>query len=137
MILGVRVLLIALLLFGSTGSVLCQALCAQLGEPTDIAHARATEAATPDHPGCHDDDGASPEPLSESSTESCEEGCCTVLAFATATSLSSPDLAHDLSPMPEGVDLYQVHAGLDRLSHSRPAERLKLPFRFRNPPLLI
>lgn len=78
-----------------------------------------------------------PGPLSESSTGTCEEGCCTVLAFATATPLSSPDLAHGFSPMPEGVDLYQVHAGLDRLSHSRQAERLKLPFRFRNPPLLI
>jgi len=134
---GVRILLIALLLFGSTGSVLCQALCAQLGEPTDIAHARAAEAATPDHPGCHDRGVASSEPLSESSTGSCEEGCCTVLAVATATPLSSPDLAPAASPMPVGVDLYQVGAGPDRLSHSRPAERLKLPFRFQNPPLLI
>jgi hypothetical protein len=136
MILGVRILLIALLLVGSTGSALCQALCAQPPDSQTTAQARSAEAAPP-HAGCHGGGVTSPEPLSDRSGESCQDGCCTVLTRATAAPISIPGPTSTASPMLAGVGLYQFYAGLDLLSHSRPAERLKLPFRFRNPPLLI
>jgi hypothetical protein len=136
MILGVRVLLIALLLVGSTGSALCQAQCAQPSDFQATAQARSVEAATP-HAGCHGGGVASPEPLSDRSGESCQEGCCTVLARATAAPISSPGPTFAASPMLAGVGLDEARIRPDRLRHSRPAARLESPFRFRNPPLLI
>jgi len=137
MILGVRVLLIALLLVGSTGSVLCQALCAQPSDFQATAHARSAETATPDHAGCHGGGVASPEPLSDRSGESCQGGCCTVLAQATAAPISSPGPTPAASLVLAGVDLGEARIGPDPLCHSRPAAYLKSPFQFQNPPLLI
>ena len=136
MILGVRILLIALLLVGSTGSALCQALCAQPPDSQATAQARSAEAAPP-HAGCHGGGVASPEPLSDRSGESCQGGCCTVLARATADPISSPGPTPAASPMLAGVDLGEARIGPDPLSYSRPAAHLKSPFHFRNPPLLI
>ena len=137
MILGVRVLLIALLLVGSTGSVRCQALCAQPSDFQATAHARPAETARPHHAGCHGGGVTSPAPLSDRSGESCRGGCCTVLARATAAPISSPGPAPAASPMPTRVDLGEARIGPDLLCHSRPAAHLKFPFQFRNPPLLI
>jgi hypothetical protein len=137
MILGVRVLLVALLLVGSTESVLCQALCAQPSDFQATADARSAETAMPDHAGCHGGGVASPEPLSDRSGESCQGGCCTVLARATADPISSPGPTPAASPMLAGVDLGEARIGPDPLSYSRPAAHLKSPFQFRNPPLLI
>ena len=137
MILGVRVLLIALLLIGSTGSARCQVICAQLPDSQPTADTRPAKVATPDHGGCHGPGTASSEPLAEGSGESCEGGCCTVLTRAATAPISSPGPASALSPMLAGVDLDDARIRPDRLRHSRPAARLKSPFRFRNPPLLI
>ena len=136
MILGVRVLLIALLLVGSTGSVLCQALCAQPSDSQATVQARSAEAAAP-HAGCHGGGVTSPEPLSDRSGESCRDGCCTVLTRATAAPISSPGPTSTASLMLAGVDLDEARSRPDLLRHSRPAARLKSPFQFRNPPLLI
>jgi hypothetical protein len=136
-ILGVRILLIALLLFGSTASARCQALCAQPADSQAIAHAPSAERAAPDHAGCHDPGAPAPEPLSERSAESCQEACCTALTLATAAPISSPDPAAAAPPMPTGVDLDVVRPGSDLLPRSRPAACLKSPFHFRNPPLLL
>jgi len=135
MILGLRALLIALLLIGSTGSAVCQVLCARPADPQAIAHARPAGAAMPDHGGCHD--SPSPEPLSKRSGESCEEACCTALTLATADPISGPDPASAASPMPAGADLDEVRARSDLFPKARLAARLKSPFHFRNPPLLI
>ena len=137
MILGVRVFLITLLLVGSTGSARCQALCAQPSDFQATAHARSAETAAPDHAGCHGGGVASSEPLSDSSGESCQGGCCTVLTRATAAPISSPGPTSAAAPMLAGVDLGEARIGPDRLRHARPAARLKSPFHFRNPPLLI
>jgi len=136
-ILEVRVLLIALLLFGSTGSALCQVLCDQLEDSQVIAHVRPSEVAASDHAGCHGGGVPLPEPLSERSGESCEKGCCTALTHATVAPISSPGPASAASPMLACVDLGEVRARSDFLPKSRPAERLNSPFHFRNPPLLI
>jgi len=135
-ILEVRVLLIALLLFGSTGSAVCQVLCARPADLQAIADARPAGAAMPGHAGCHDR-GASPEPISERPDGSCEEGCCTTLAHATADPISGPGSAFAASPMPTGIDLGEVRAGSDLFPELPSPGRLKSPFQFRNPPLLI
>ncbi len=139
MILGVRVFLIALLLVGSTGSARCQALCARRSDSQATAHARPAATTAPDHAGCHGGGVASPEPesLPDSSGDSCEEGCCTVLARATAAPIFSPGSALAASPMLASLDLGEVRIRPDRLCHSRSAARLNSPFHFRNPPLLI
>ena len=136
MILGVRVLLIALLLVGSTGSVLCQALCARPSDSRATAQSPSAEAAT-QHAGCHGGGVSSPEPLSDRSGEPCRDGCCTVLTRATAAPISSPGPTSTASPMLAGGDLDEALSRPDLLRHSRPAARLKSPFQFRNPPLLI
>ena len=92
--LGVRVLLIALFLIGSTGSALCQSLCAQPPDFLAAAQARSAEIARtaetagPGHAGCHGAGATSPEPLAERSGKSCEGGCCTVLTRVTTDSIS-------------------------------------------------
>jgi hypothetical protein len=137
MILVVRILLIALLLVGSTGSALCQLLCAQPADFQATApSAPASEMAGPDHGGCHAA-AAPPEPLSKGSGEPCERDCCTVLTRATPAPLSDPVPTSAASPMPAGVDLDQARIGPGLLRHSRPAVPLESPFQFRNPPLLI
>ena len=136
MILGVRVFLIALLLVGSIGSALCQALCAQPPASQAAAQARSAEAATP-HAGCHGGGATSPEPLSDRSGESCQDGCCTVLTRATAAPISSPGPTSTASPLLACVGLDQVRSRPDRLRHAPTAAPLRLPFHFRNPPLLI
>ena len=139
MILGVRILLIALLLVGSTGSARCQALCAQPSVSPATARARAAEATAPGHAGCHGGgvSVSSPEPLSDSSGEACQEGCCTVLTRATAAPISSPGPAPAVSPMSAGLDRALARIRPDRLCPSRPAAHLKSPFHFRNLPLLV
>jgi hypothetical protein len=133
----VRALLVAVLLIGSTGSVRCQALCAELAAPQPADHARHAAVATPDHGGCHGRDSASPEPLSESSGKSCDEGCCTVLTHATVTPNPVFGPAHTASPVRSGVHLDDLSSRADLLRESPPVARLASPFRFRNPPLLI
>jgi hypothetical protein len=133
----VRVLLIALLLFGSTGSALCQVLCAQLEDSQVIAHARPSEVAASDQAGCHGGGVPLPEPLSERSGESCEKGCCTALTHATVAPISSPGPASAAFPVRAGVDLDEVRTRSDLLRKSPPAASLESPFRFQNPPLLI
>jgi len=136
--LGVRALLVAVLLIGSTGSIRCQVICAEFANSQATAHARPAEMATPDHGGCHGRGIASPEPLSERSGESCEKGCCTVLTHATVTPNPISGPASAASPMLACVDLGEVRTkSSDFLHKSRPAERLNSPFHFRNPPLLI
>jgi hypothetical protein len=132
----VRVLLIALLLVGSTGSALCQALCAPPSDLQATAQARSAEAATP-HAGCHGGGVTSPEPLSERPGESCQEGCCTILTRATVAPISSPCPTSGASPILAGFDLDEVRAKSDLFPKARRAARLKSPFHFRNPPLLI
>ena len=136
MILAVRVLLIALLLVGATGSTLCQALCARPSDFQATPQARSAEAATP-HAGCHGVGVTSPKPLSDRSGEPCRDGCCTVLARATAAPISSPGPTSTAPHMLAGVGLDEARSGPGLLRHSRPAARLKSPFHFRNPPLLI
>jgi len=137
MILGVRVFLIALLLVGSTGSTLCQTLCAQPSNSLATAHAFSAEMAGSDHAGCHGGGVPSPEPLSDRSGESSREGCCTVLTRVTAAPISSPGPTPAAFPMLAGVDLGEARIRPDRLRHSPPAAHLESPFQFRNPPLLI
>jgi len=137
MILGVRVLLIALLLVGSTGSTLCQTLCAQLSNFQATAHAFSAEMAGPDHAGCHGGGVTSPEPLPDRSGESCQEGCCTVLTRATAAPICSPGPTSAASPLLASLGLDEVRIGPDLPCHSCPAAHLRSPFHFRNPPLLI
>jgi hypothetical protein len=135
MILGVRVLLIALLLIGSTGSALCQSLCAQ---PSDLqAAAHAAETAGPVHGGCHSGGVSSPVPLTEQPGHACVGGCCTVLTRAAVDSTFSPGPAPADSPMPAGADLHESCIRPALLRHSQPVGPFESPFRFRNPPLLI
>jgi hypothetical protein len=136
-ILEVRVLLIALLLFGSTGSAVCQVLCARPADLQAIADAQPAGAAMPDHAGCHEPGAPSPEPIPERPDGSCEEGCCTTLALATADPISGPGSVVAASPMPIGRDLGEVRAGSALLPEPPSPGRLKSPFQFRNPPLLI
>lgn len=140
MILGIRAFLIALLLVGSTGSARCQALCAQPSDSQATALARSAETTAPEHAGCHGGGAASPEPLSPlsgGSADPCQDGCCTVLTRATAAPISSPGPTSTASLMLAGVDLDEARSRPDLLRQSRPAARLKSPFQFRNPPLLI
>ena len=144
MILGVRALLIAVLLVGSTGSAMCQSICAEAPDFQATAHAGSAETAQtsgtaePDHhAGCHGAGVPSSEPLSKRSGEPCEGGCCTVLARATADPISGPGPTPTASPVPAGIALDEARIGPDLLRHLRPAARLQSPFQFRNPPLLI
>ena len=121
---------------GSTGSALCQALWAQPSDFQVTAQARSAEVATP-HAGCHGGGATSPEPLSDRSGESCQDGCCTVLTRATAAPISSPGPTSAASPLLAGVHLDEVRIGPDLPCHSCPAAHLRSPFHFRNPPLLI
>jgi hypothetical protein len=136
-ILGSRVLLIALLVLGSTGSSLCEALCARIATSPAVADAGPFEAATLDHSGCHGGGVASPEPLSERSAEPCRKGCCAALTHATMTPPLILGSASATSPLRAGVDLDQVRTRLNLLRESPPAACLDSPFHFRNPPLLI
>jgi hypothetical protein len=134
---GFRVLFIALLLFGSTESALCQSLCARPSDLQLSANASSAEMAGSAHAGCHGSGEASPEPLSNESDEPCEVGCCTVLTRATTAPVSSPDPASAAFPMPIRVAPSEGRAGRDRLPRPRPSARLESPFHFWNPPLLI
>jgi hypothetical protein len=135
--LGMRALLVAVLLVGSTGSIRCQATCAELTAFQSAAHAHQAAVAMPDHGGCHGRGMDSPGPLSESSGESCERGCCTVLTHATVTPNPIPGPVTGVSPLRAGVHLDDVRTHADLLRESPPLARLASPFRFRNPPLLI
>jgi hypothetical protein len=135
--LGMRALLVAVLLIGSTGSVRCQALCAEFTAPQPADRARHAAVAAPDHGGCHGRSVASPEPLSESSGRSCDEGCCTVLTHATVTPNPVFGPAQTASPIRVGIRLDDLRSRADLLRESPPVARLASPFRFRNPPLLI
>ena len=137
MILGSRVLLIALLVLGSAGSSLCQVLCAGIAAAPAVAHASPPEAVSPDHSGCHGGGVASPEPLSERSAESCRKGCCAALTHATMTPTPISGPASAAAPVRAGVDLDRVRIRLNLLRESPPAAGLESPFHFRNPPLLI
>ena len=136
-ILGLRALLIALLLAGSTGSAQCQVICAQAADSQALLHARPAELAAQGHAGCHGGGAASPEPLAESPPESCERDCCTVLTHGTMTPPPAPGPASAASPALAGLDLVEVRTRLDLLRRPPPAECLESPFQFRNPPLLI
>jgi hypothetical protein len=145
MILGVRVLLIALLLVGSTGSARCQALCA--GPADSLAVAQSPPAQThsgqqtePDHAGCHGGGVASPEApstLPGGPRDSCQDGCCTVLTGAALAPSSGPGPTSATSSILAGADLDPVRSRPDRPRHGRLPAPFGSPFHFRNPPLLI
>lgn len=137
MALGARALLIALLVLGSSGSILCQTRCLQIAGAPAVPQAEAEEVAGPHDGACHGGGTSSPEPLPERSGESCGEGCCTVLAHAAVTPdpLSPP--APAALPLAARIEIAGSLAKSDRLRESPPAACLDSPSRFRNPPLLI
>jgi hypothetical protein len=133
--LEVRALLVAVLLIGSTGSVRCQALCAELAAPQPRSH---VEVAAPDHGGCHGGSMASLQPLSGSSRQPCEQSCCTVLTHATVSPDPISGPASAASPMLAWMGLGEACTrSSDSVRRSRPADLPKSPFLFQNPPLLL
>jgi hypothetical protein len=136
-ILGSRILLIALLVMGSAGSSLCQVGCAGIAASPAIAHAGASEEVSSDHSGCHGRSAPAPEPLSEGSPEACRKGCCAALTHGTVPSTPALGPTSAASPVPGGIDLDQFHTRMTVLREAPSAECLQSPFHFRNPPLLI
>lgn len=129
---------VALFLFASTASAACQVACAIPAELDAIAHALPAEVAAPHRAACHRGEGVDPQPLSERSGKSCREGCCTVLALAAATPLSSPDsTTPPAPPLPAGFVLDDLRGRSALLGASPLPARLVSPFQFQNPPLLI
>jgi hypothetical protein len=136
-ILRLSVLLIAVLLTGSAGSARCQVVCAQIADSHSPAHARPAEVADPGHAGCHAGATTPSEPLAETSDDSCERGCCTVLTHGTVAHSPNPGPASAASFPLAGLDLDEVRTRSGPLRRPPPAECLESPFQFRNPPLLI
>jgi hypothetical protein len=131
---GAKILLIAVLLFGSTGSVVCDALCAKNLDSEGVLFDRADEEAAPVHGACHGSGGASGStPTDPSSTD---EICfCGDLRLgpaswvvgagdgsAAATAWSAPLEPPQARPASSSVP--------------RPPDLLNSPFLRENPPLL-
>lgn len=133
---GVRILLIALLLFGSTGSLLCEAACARADSQSAALAAIAT-AAAPDHAACHGSDVPVREQAPADSGDPCEAGCCSLLTLATVSPPTAPGLDSVWSPLLACEALHQIRERSNPTPVSRAAGPPGPPFRFRNLPLLI
>jgi hypothetical protein len=139
-----RLLLVALLLWGTTGAVVCRAYCAHVAEFAGVAQAQAREHPAPVAAPCHghgEPSLASPasRPQPQDSGGSGDTGCCPDLWF-TAGAEASWTVAHDPAFFAQGTLLAiasALESGRRTLADALPPEPLCSPFRTQNPPLLI
>ena len=135
-----RLLLVALLLWGTTEAAVCRAYCAHVAEFASVAEAQELEHPAPDAMPCHGHGKPSPAPRSQpqDSDGSDDTGCCPDLWFtagdgASWTAAQAPLFSAQgtflaLASMPE--------SGRRMLAAALPPEPLRSPFRTHNPPLL-
>jgi len=136
-----RLLLVALLLWGTTGAAVCRAYCAHVAEFAGFAAAQARERPAPGAAPCHGH--AEPSPASRSQPQdsdgSDDTGCCPDLWF-TASAEASWAAAQAPAFFEQGTLLAVASApesGRRALAAALPPEPLRSPFRSQNPPLLI
>jgi hypothetical protein len=139
-----RLVLIALLLWGTTEAAVCRAYCLHVAEFSGAAAAAGDlERPAPGAPACHGHDepsSASPAPRSQpqDSDGSGDAGCCPELWFAAGAEASS-GAGHAPAFFAEGTLLAVACApegGRRALAAALPPEPLRSPFRTQNPPLL-
>ena len=135
-----RLLLVALLLWGTTGAAVCRAYCAHVAEFASFAEAPAFEHPAPGAAPCHGHGEPSPASRSQpqDSDGADDTGCCPDLWFtagaevswtaAQAPLFSAQGTFLALASMPE--------SGRRMLAAALPPEPLRSPFRTNNPPLL-
>jgi hypothetical protein len=131
-----RILLIAALLWGTTGSAVCEVLCAQRVEAPVTVHARAPEAPVPDPAGCHGHGNPPPDPISGESGEASHVCSCGDINDTAAVWARSA--AEDLSrtPAPAPAEISHARAKPLLLPIGPWPGLLRSPFRHQNAPLL-
>ena len=137
----VRVLLAALLLCGTTGSVVCRAYCAHAAEFAGVFVAQEREHPVPGAAACHGH--AEPSPGSRSQPQDsdgpADTGCCpdlwlTVGYEASWTAAQAPAFSSQ-GTLPAVA--FTVESSRRGLAAEVPPGTLRSPFRTQNPPLLI
>jgi hypothetical protein len=136
-----RLLLVALLLWGTTEAAVCRAYCAHVAEFAGVAETQALEHPAPGAMPCHGHGEPSPAPRSQpqDSDGSDDTGCCPDLWF-TAGAEVSWTAAQAPAFFAQGTLLAiasAVESGRRVLAPVVPPEPLRSPFRTQNPPLLI
>ena len=134
-----RLLLVALLLWGTTGAAVCRAYCAHVAEFAGFAAAQAREHPAPSAAPCHGH--AEPSPASRSQPQdsdgSDDTGCCPDLWFTGAE--ASWTAAQAPAFFAQGTLLAiasMLESGRRVLAPAVPLEPPRSPFRTQNPPLL-
>ena len=134
-----RLLLVALLLWGTTEAAVCRAYCAHVAEFASVAEAQELEQPAPDAMPCHGHGKPSPAPRSQpqASDGSDARGCCPDLWFTGAE--ASWTAAQAPAFFAQGTLLAiasAVESGRRVLAPAIPLEPPRSPFRTQNPPLL-
>jgi hypothetical protein len=125
-----RILAIAVLLWGSVGATVCEAICARVAQaPAPLAEASAPAGGCPHH-STAEPRAALPEPA-----DSDIDGCCEAADVAVSTTTAADGLSPVLA-----VAL-PVEPVLDHLTRTtrvdtRPPNLATSPFLRQNPPLL-
>jgi hypothetical protein len=121
-----RILISALLLWGSVGATVCEAICAQSAQaPATLAEANAC----PHHSDAEPRPG--PAEPADSGLDGCCEGASSVVATTTTADVVSPLLAVAL-PVEPVLD----HPARVTRRDARPPDLATSPFLRQNPPLL-
>ena len=136
-----RLLLVTLLLWGTTGAAVCRAHCAHVAELAGVAEAQTREHPAPGAAPCHGQGEPSPAPHSQpqDSDGSNDTGCCPALWF-TAGAKASWAAAQAPAFLAQGTLLATgsaLESGRRLLAATLPPGHLRSPFRTQNPPLLI
>jgi hypothetical protein len=134
-----RLLLVALLLWGTTEAAVCRAYCAHVAEFAGVAATQALEDPAPGAMPCHGHGEPSPAPWSQPQDPdgSDDTGCCPDLWF-TGTEASWTAAQAPLFSV-QGTFLAissMLESGPRMLTAAVPPEPLHSPFRTQNPPLL-
>jgi len=134
-----RLLLVALLLWGTTEAAVCRAYCAHAAEFASVADAQKLEQPAPDAMPCHGHGKPSPAPRSQpqDSDGSDDTGCCPDLWFTGAG--ASWTAAQAPAFFAQGTLLAiasAVESGRRVLAPAVPLEPPRSPFQAQNPPLL-
>ena len=136
-----RLLLVALLLWGTTEAVVCRAYCAHVAKFASVAQAQELEHPVPGAMPCHGQGEPSPAPHSQpqDSDGSDDTGCCPDLWF-TGGAEASWTAAQAPAFFAQGTLLAiasAVESGRRVLVAAVPSEPLRSPYHTQNPPLLI
>jgi hypothetical protein len=131
-----RILLIGALLWGTSGSAVCEVLCAQGAEAPVAVHARAPEAPAPDPAGCHGHGNPPPDPVSGESGEANHVCSCGDINDAAAGWARSAAEYLSRTPAPAPAEIRHARAKPLLLPIGPWPGLLKSPFRHQNAPLL-